>query len=93
MKRGVEKITPEGSIRTAAEHSDETGTAPTQAGDGAQLAVVDYGRCAVKGAFNLAQGKKVPIAVRGAANKVIEKATVSELPNWEEQIEEIFGRS
>ncbi|MBS1879395.1 MAG: sugar ABC transporter substrate-binding protein [Actinobacteria bacterium] len=58
-----------------------------------QLSVVDYGRCAVKGAFDLAQGKKVPIAVRGAANNVIEKATVSELPNWEEQIEEIFGRS
>lgn len=58
-----------------------------------QLAVVPYGECAVKGAFSLAQGAKVPIAVSPGETKMIEEDTISELPSWEEQIEEKFGTS
>lgn len=56
-----------------------------------QYPIVDIGRCAVKGAYDLAQGTKVPIAVGPGEVKVLDEETIGEDPTWDEQIEEIYG--
>ncbi|MBS1888705.1 MAG: sugar ABC transporter substrate-binding protein [Actinobacteria bacterium] len=59
----------------------------------AQYQVVGIASCAVKGAFDLAQGKKVPQAVAPSEVKLLDKETIAEVPSWEEQIKEQFGKS
>ncbi|MEZ5077512.1 MAG: sugar ABC transporter substrate-binding protein [Solirubrobacterales bacterium] len=59
----------------------------------AQYQVVDVAACAVKGAYNLAQGAEVPQAVAPSEVKLLDEETIAELPTWEEQIEERYGKS
>ncbi len=53
--------------------------------------VVDIGSCIVKGAYNLAKGKKVPLAIAPGPLEVITEDNVSEILTWEEEVAERFG--
>jgi ribose transport system substrate-binding protein len=58
-----------------------------------QTPVVDAGRCAVWGAYDLAQGNEVPDAVVPGEPAIITQETLDDVTTWEEQLEEEYGKS
>jgi ribose transport system substrate-binding protein len=58
-----------------------------------QMQMVDMGRCGVWGGYDAAEGKTMPPTVKIAAPKLITKENVDQVPTWDEQLQELYGKS
>jgi ABC-type sugar transport system substrate-binding protein len=55
--------------------------------------VVDVGRCAVDGVYDVVEGTQIPRTVVSTEPQVITKETIDSVPTWEQQLEQRYGKT